>query len=270
MRKHSRSLVICIFARVWMKQFHSLKVQLFGLLVRFKGQAFGPTPSIPAYCTVQTCHVSSWDVFNPIACQVVKWYIESSPSLPFLGITIPCIFFDKSLLKDFLSQLPGKYCDASLALFQAVTSFHHQAVGIISLNKTNAVDAVENGSGTSVLRFYASTQRARKQPGSIWVFPEIGVPQNGWFIMENPIKIDDLGVPLFLETPIYGNSILYGLLRMCRLSNPYFVPLAAAPLFFSSGCSTGFWMTRQACNVYCVCWKAGCGRFTICSTQPEN
>ncbi len=42
-----------------------------------------------------------------------------------------------------------------------------------------------------------------RQP--IWVFPNIGVvypPKWMVYFMENPIKLDDLGVPLFLETPV--------------------------------------------------------------------
>ncbi len=31
---------------------------------------------------------------------------------------------------------------------------------------------------------------------TLWVFPKIGIPKNGWW------KMDDLGVPLFLETPL--------------------------------------------------------------------
>ena len=39
---------------------------------------------------------------------------------------------------------------------------------------------------------------------SIWVFPKIGVPQNGWFRMENPIKMDDLEWKTLLKWMIWG------------------------------------------------------------------
>ena len=34
-----------------------------------------------------------------------------------------------------------------------------------------------------------------------WMFPKIGVPQNGWFIVENPIKMDDWGYHYFWKHP---------------------------------------------------------------------
>ena len=38
----------------------------------------------------------------------------------------------------------------------------------------------------------------------LWLFPEMGVPQNGWLLIETLAKIDDdWGYPYFLEPPTY-------------------------------------------------------------------
>ena len=39
-------------------------------------------------------------------------------------------------------------------------------------------------------------------PKPIWVFRKIGVSHNGWFIIEKPIKMDDLGG----KPTIFGNT----------------------------------------------------------------
>ena len=48
-------------------------------------------------------------------------------------------------------------------------------------------------------------------------FQKIVVPQNGWFMMENLHKRDDLGVSLFLETPIYLTLPTFVLILILRI-----------------------------------------------------
>ena len=61
----------------------------------------------------------------------------------------------------------------------------------------------------------------------IWVFPKIGVSMGipKWMvkIMENPIKMDDLGVPLFLETSIllYNYTCSYVFFAFIHVEDVY-------------------------------------------------
>ena len=58
---------------------------------------------------------------------------------------------------------------------------------------------------------------------SIWVFPKIRVPPKWMIYNQKPIKMDDLGVPLFSETPIY--VYIYITTTECRLASRQYVPL---------------------------------------------
>ena len=100
------------------------------------------------------------------------------------------------------------YIFLSGPFFQAIAMLSWSLEGMASTFAAGHGDFWRNASGLSSSGYfelqysYQFVGKIRSMATWIWVFPKIGVPQNGWYIMENHIKMDDLGVPLFLETPI--------------------------------------------------------------------
>ncbi len=72
-----------------------------------------------------------------------------------------------------------------------------------------------------------SPRPALKLQALIWMCPKIGVPQNGWFIMENPYENGWFGgfPPILVQHPYIRNA---------KSTNHIFLCLPGIPMFFGS------------------------------------
>ena len=110
---------------------------------------------------------------------------------------------ETSLWHEVLHLFTKLSCSYQFVPFESLKVLSHQ------VHCPTAIQQESNSHAMNILLVeHVQTSKHHEKPAvskighswHTWVFPKLEVPQNRWFIMENPIKMDDLG-----GTTIFGN-----------------------------------------------------------------
>ena len=177
----------------------SVKQQVLPNLSSFWGSVKRDNPSMYYLHTKIYIYIYVYMV-NLFKCQISIYIIcKDPPNMLWLTCVLPLHSFTATywmykssctcfyLPKNFLA-----WCYFTLRGLYQIILLQHPIIS--STKKTLAL-----------LHFWMPKLTSQRKKSSIWMFPKIGVPQNGWFVMENLIKMDDLGAPLL--SPIVGNTM---------------------------------------------------------------
>ena len=110
----------------------------------------------------------------------------------------------------------------------------------------------------------------------IWVFPKIGVPQNGWFIMKTLLNWMIWGYHHFRKPPHKGNSFNFTKKYLCEYMSGQ-IPLKKTKAW-SKGILEGFphetiilrWALAEVATKFAQTWIGSHDSWTLKITIPKN